>query len=229
MLDLGIAKAQDAQKKNPNLSTTIYEAIKEQIIRGELTPGSVLMERTLADSFAVSRTPVREALKRLSQEGWLLWEEHKRAIVSEITEADVREVFALREMIEPFAVRKIITDGQPQVLAGLLVPITNEMEKLSGSPTEFMNKDMEFHTTIVVQLGLTKLIPLWVKIYYDMMRFDVQSMYPKRRPDEIISEHRRLINAFWNGDLEDALDCIYLHFAQIFEAYKVVLHKPGKA
>ena len=72
------------EKKDQNLSTVIYEAIKEKIIKGEYTPGTLLMERSLADEFQVSRTPVREALNGLSQAGWLLWEERRRAVVSEI-------------------------------------------------------------------------------------------------------------------------------------------------
>jgi len=214
------------EKKDQNLSTVIYEAIKEKIIAGEYTPGTLLMERTLADEFQVSRTPVREALKRLSQEGWLLWEERRRAVVSEINESDVMELFTLREMIEPFAIKKIITEGQPQVLAGLLVPISNDMEKLAEQPTEFMEKDMEFHSTIIEQLHLTKLMPLWAKINDDMMRLDVQTIYPKREPKKIIAEHKKLINDFWNGDLEAAQKCSAEHRLQILKVY--LKHKDKK-
>ena len=59
----------NGQKREQNLSSSVYEAIKNKIINGELMPASILMERTIADEFGVSRTPVREALKRLSQEG----------------------------------------------------------------------------------------------------------------------------------------------------------------
>lgn len=215
------------EKKDQNLSTVIYEAIKGKIIQGEYTPGTLLMERSLADEFQVSRTPVREALKRLSQEGWLLWEERRRAVVSEIGESDVMELFTLREMIEPFAIRKIIAEGQPQVLAGLLVPITNDMEKLKDAPTEFMKRDMDFHSAIIEQLHLTKLMPLWAKINDDMMRLDVQTIYPKRDPDKIIAEHKKLIDAFWNGRLDAALEISAEHRLQILKVY-LAKHKDKK-
>ncbi|MEG1911875.1 MAG: GntR family transcriptional regulator, partial [Cloacibacillus sp.] len=73
--------ANAGNKKDQNLSSTIYESIKERIINGDFLPGGILMERTIADEFGVSRTPVREALKRLSQEGWVDWEERRRAVV----------------------------------------------------------------------------------------------------------------------------------------------------
>ena len=68
-------------KKEQNLSSAVYEAIKDKIINGEFLPGSILMERSIAEEFGVSRTPVREALKRLSQEGWVDWEERRRAVM----------------------------------------------------------------------------------------------------------------------------------------------------
>ena len=102
-------------RKEQNLSSTVYETIKDKIINGEFLPGTLLMERNIADECGVSRTPVREALKRLSQEGWVDWEERRRAVVSEITIEKIVELFTLREMIEPFAIKKIITDGKPQV------------------------------------------------------------------------------------------------------------------
>lgn len=215
-------------KKGQSLSSMVYETIKSRIVNGEILPGCVIMERTLAEDFKISRTPVREALKRLLQEGWVVWEEKRKAVVSEIKESDVIELFKLRNMIEPFAIRTIIESGEPQVLAGSLVPVTNEMEKLKGSPKEFMKKDMDFHTAIVAELHITKLEPLWSKIYDDMLRLDVQSIYPKRNPDLIVAEHRRLINALWNGDLDDALECIAYHTEQILKVYRDHLTKKEK-
>ena len=87
------AKHQDEHKKDQSLSSMVYETLKQRIINGELLPGSVMMERTLAEDFKISRTPVREALKLLLQEGWIVWEERRKAVVSEIKESDVIELF----------------------------------------------------------------------------------------------------------------------------------------
>lgn len=71
-----------AKKKSESLSNYVYEAIKKKIINGELAPGNSLMDRALAAEMGVSRTPIRDALKRLSQEGCVLWREHKGIVVS---------------------------------------------------------------------------------------------------------------------------------------------------
>lgn len=204
-------------KKSESLSNYVYEAIKKKIINGELAPGNQLMDRVLAAEMGVSRTPIRDALRRLSQEGWVLWREHKGIVVSKVNSDDEYQLFLLREMIEPFIVRKIITMKRPQVLAGQLVAIADEMETMLDNPVEFMKKDMQFHTVIIEFLGVTKLMPLWGKICDDMTRLVVQSVRTRRPPNEIMEEHKVLIEAFWRADLEKALECINRHCRLIVE------------
>lgn len=207
-------------KKEQNLSSSVYELIKNKIINGEYMPGSVLMERSIAEEAGISRTPVREALKRLSQEGWIDWEERRRAIVSRITIEKILELFTLREMIEPFAIKKAIDDGRPQILAGQLAVVVADMEASKETPVDFMKQDMEFHSTIVRFMGMPNLNALWQKISEDMMRLVVQEIYPQREPDTIIGEHRRLVDALWNSDREVALACIEGHFSIIVDMFK---------
>ena len=80
---------------------------------------------------------------------------------------------------------------------------------------------------IIEQLHLTKLMPLWAKINDDMMRLDVQTIYPKRDPDKIIAEHKKLIDAFWNGRLDAALEISAEHRLQILKVY-LAKHKDKK-
>ena len=207
-------------KKEQNLSSAVYEAIKDKIINGEFLPGSILMERSIAEEFGVSRTPVREALKRLSQEGWVDWEERRRAVVSEITISKIMELFTLREMIEPFAIKKIISEGKPQLLAGQLSAVYQEMAEAKGSPIDFMKHDMEFHTTIVHFMGLSILNTLWQMISEDMTRLVMHAVYPRRDTDVILAEHKALIDALWNADHVRALECIDGHFSIIVDLFK---------
>lgn len=212
----------DGDKSNEkNLSTSIYDAIKEKIINGELKPGSILMERKLAGDFGVSRTPVREAIGRLAQDRWVIWRERKRTIVSEITQDDVFELFTLRDMIEPYAIRKIITEGQPQLMAGILAAKIDEMLPVMDNEIEFMKHDIAFHTAIVDALGINKLKPLWQKISEDMMRLNVQAVGQARPSKDIIAEHRTIMDAFWNKDLEKALSCMKMHTGMILKIYNM--------
>ena len=197
--------------KSESLASYAYKAIKKKIVNGELEPGNALMDRVLAEELGVSRTPVREALKKLADEGWVFWEEHKGIVVSEVTEDDEYELFLLRNMIEPYVVRMIITDKKPQILAGMLVSYIEEMEKAQDNYVEFIKIDMQFHTTIIKYLGMPKLLPLWNNICDDMTRLVVQSIHYQRPTKDAISEHKALIEAFWRADIETALACINSH------------------
>lgn len=216
-----LISGKNTKKEEYNLAGLIYEGIKKKIIEGELKPNSLLPERALAEEFGVSRTPVREALKRLAQDGLIDWEEHKRAVVSEIKGKDVIELFLMREMIEPFAFKKIIKFGEPTVLAGMLVPIVREMEELRENHVELMKKDMVFHSTIVNFVGVEKLSQLWQKISDEATRLAIYALHAARSPEDVITEHRMIIDAFWNGDLERALECINDHHSKIQLAYKI--------
>lgn len=219
-MPFNIFPSDNSPKKDQNLSGLIFDSLKDKIIVGDLAPNTMIMEREIAADFGVSRTPVREALKRLSQEGLILWEERKRAVVSEISEQDVMELFLMREMIEPFAIQKVFEHGEPQLLAGLLVPIIKEMEKLKDSHVELMKQDMVFHSTIVNYLGIKMLSLMWQKISDEMTRVAIYALHAKRQPETIIKEHTELIDSFWHCDLDKALYCIQGHHINIIAAYK---------
>lgn len=205
--------------KPESLAAYAYNAIKQKIVDGRFTPGDMLKDSEIAVELGVSRTPVREALRRLSHEGWVVWKEHQGIIVSKATHEDEYQLHLLREMIEPFIVKKIITSKRPRALAGILSNILDEMEEVQHDPVEFMKKDMEFHTIIVDYLGLTKLKPLWNIVCDDMTRLVVQSVRRRRPPADILQEHKVLVEAFWHSDLEAALECITTHCKRIIEDY----------
>lgn len=210
------ARERGAAKKSAresSLSAAIYRSVKKRIINGEFVPGSIVLERSLSEEYGVSRTPVREALKRLSQEGWIDWEERRRAVVSEITEAKILELFKVREMLEPFAIAEAIECGRSQLLAGQLAAVNMKMAAATDSQVDFMKYDMEFHTTIVNSIKLSLLDALWQKVREDMTRLAMHSIYPQRDHDVILGEHNELMDALWRSERERALKCIRKHFS----------------
>lgn len=83
----------------------VYTEIKNAIINLELSPGSIVQEEVLAQRLGVSRTPIREALRRLAQDGFVRILSKKGTLVSEITPGDVLEIFEVRMSLEPLAAR----------------------------------------------------------------------------------------------------------------------------
>jgi len=202
---------ENKKRQSESLASYAYNKIRNKIVDGELAPGNVLSDQALAEELGVSRTPVREALKKLSDEGWVLWTERKGITVSKVNEDDEYQLLLLRKMIDPYVVKMAITTKRPQVLAGKLVACVDEMERVKNNPVEFIKADMSFHTEIIKYLGLTKLLPLWDNICDDMTRLVVQSIHFRRPADDIIEEHRLLVEAFWHSDLKTAIVYVNKH------------------
>ena len=112
------------------LSQQVYETIKKDIVSLKYPPGSFLKERELAESLGVSRTPVREAIQRLSQELWVISGDGKKMQVRPITLADVHEIIQIRNIVEYSAIDWVINYGEPRVIAGQLDSILTEMKKV---------------------------------------------------------------------------------------------------
>ncbi len=214
-----------SEEEKQNLSNVIYLDVKRQIVELRLLPGEVLLERTLASSLGTSRTPVREALKRLAQDGWILWQERRRAVVRDISIKDVQEVFMLRKMVETFAIRDVFAHGEPRLLAGLLVPTINKMKENIDCPIVFNQEDMKFHTLIVEHLENGRLNQIWSRIRDETTRIALYSIHERRRPEAIINEHEALINGFWERDCEKTVTSMVEHFQKIQEAYSEKFHK----
>ncbi|MEG1911874.1 MAG: FCD domain-containing protein, partial [Cloacibacillus sp.] len=134
--------------------------------------------------------------------------------------------FTLREMIEPFVIKRAIAQGKPQLLAGQLAAVNQEMEAVKDSPFEFMKRDMEYHTTIVQFMGLGNLNAMWQRVSEDMTRLAAHSIYPRRAPDVIIAEHKELIEALWTANAEKAQACISRHFSIVVDIIREKMTPP---
>jgi DNA-binding GntR family transcriptional regulator len=84
-----------------SLTSTVHARLKDRILRVEVRPGQVVYEADLAQEFEVSKTPIREALQLLAQSGWVVVLPRKGYLVKPVELRDIREIFALRRMIEP--------------------------------------------------------------------------------------------------------------------------------
>lgn len=84
-----------------SLTDDVYDRLRDQILRVERRPGDVVYEADLAAEFAVSKTPVREALRLLAQSGWVVVLPRKGYLIRPVELRDVRDIFAIRRMIEP--------------------------------------------------------------------------------------------------------------------------------
>jgi DNA-binding GntR family transcriptional regulator len=206
-----------------NLSNRIYEDIKSRIIEVRLAPDAVLDERSLAGELGASRTPVREALRRLALEGWVVWPERRQACVRGITPDDAAEIFSVRDMLEVYAITVIFDSKEPRFLAGQLVPLANQMRERAEERVAFIKADMAFHSQIINHAGNSRLCGLWDRIAGEVMRIAIYTLSGGRNPRTIHNEHEALIEGFWSADRELTIREMRKHHEMIIRAYQIRL------
>jgi DNA-binding GntR family transcriptional regulator len=200
-----------------NLSTRIYESLKKSIVELKYAPGSLLQERQLAEALGASRTPVREAIKRLVQEGWLVGEDRRRVVVKALSLKSAKDVFEFRSMVEPFALTIAFEKGEARSLAGKLDFQIQKMASLRGDRISFIKADMVFHTLIVENTGNDLLTRIWKNISEEIIRIAIFSMDEARRTEIILSEHTEIVQALWEGRKDSVLEMLALHHRNILE------------
>jgi DNA-binding GntR family transcriptional regulator len=192
------------------LSNQVYEKIKKSITSLEYSPDSTLQEATLAAILGVSRTPIREATMQLLQEGWLI-REGRSLRVKTLSREDMEQIFEIREILEKEALVKTFTRGNPRLIAGFLDDLVQKMEQ-EDDFYNFTRFDLDFHATIVKNMGNDRLTQFWCNIYEEIFRcglFSVRAV--KNRRDQVINEHGKIIECCWKKDLECALKAMEEH------------------
>lgn len=133
----------------------VYQQILDSIISGRLAPGQRLRERELSDQYGVSRIPVREAIHRLEQDGFLVTAPRRGAVVRKLTLKDVEELFDLRVLLESFAARRaaerVAGGADASHLVGTLRDAKEALEAGDAARTSDLNTS--FHDQIIALAG----------------------------------------------------------------------------
>lgn len=128
-----------------SLVEAIARDLREQILAGKLPPGQRISQLSIAEHYGVSRLPVREALRALSSQGLVVIEPGRGARVMALDASDLREVYLMRERLEPVAVALAIPMvTEPDIARA--EQLLREMEKIGARDAEWLRLDREFHT-----------------------------------------------------------------------------------
>ena len=178
------------------LRDVIFDTIREAIIAGELKPGERLMEVQLAEKMGVSRTPVREAIRKLELEGLVDMIPRKGAHVAELSVKDIMDVLEVRASLDGLATSLSairITDDEIKELKHIYTQFAHYVEKenLQGS----IKKDVEFHDIIYRSSRNDKLIQISNNLREQVHRFRVIYLKGYSSPKAIIKEHEDIIEA----------------------------------
>jgi DNA-binding GntR family transcriptional regulator len=212
-----------------NLANKIYQKILADIVELRLVPGDFLLERNIAEKLGVSRSPVREAIKRLIQEGWLIAEDRHRPIVKGFSLKEGTALFQFRHMAELFALDWAFENGLSKNLAGQLDLYIRKMREVAKEQVKFIRADVDFHTAIVNAVDNEFLTRAWITVGNELVRMVIYGMDYFRTVDKIIDEHENLIQSMWENDRMAAAQMLILHHENIFEGIKRQLLKSKQA
>lgn len=191
---------------NQPLSDTAYSELRSRITRLQIPPGTSFTEGQIASELGLSKTPVREALTRLRQEGFVVIDHAAGYRSSDVTIKDTRDLFALRVLLEGEAAW--LAAGQALHLSDL-----RELEELcerSYSPADtasvdrFLEANTRFHLTIGKAAGNHRLAQIFEVSLVQMERLFRIGLLLSSRSDEIVHEHRELLEAIVSGDADQA-------------------------
>ncbi len=184
----------------------VHEKLREAILRGHLKPGERLIERKLAGQLGVSRTPVREALRILELEGLVSHLPRIGAVVAQVNDMEVYEVYRIRVVLEGLAARMAAERIEPDQLARLAELLTSMEELAAKDDLEGLEKaHREFNDTIYRAAGSPRLYGMISSLVDYIATYARVGYSHPGRVAEALQEHRQLVEAvkLRDGDLAE--------------------------
>jgi DNA-binding GntR family transcriptional regulator len=191
-------------KRTQSIADSVFLALENDILSGALKKGDLITELKACEQFGVSRTPVREALQRLRQEG-LVEESGKGAIVIGITEADIDDIYEVRIRIEGLAAarcaERISAEEQKRLSDSVAL---QEFYAERGAADSLRNLDSEFHRLIFSYCGSRTMETLLLELHRKVKLVRRVSVENPTRAREAVSEHRAILEAIAARDAGQA-------------------------
>ena len=181
------------------LREVVSETLRQAIKDGILKPGERLMEIQLADELGVSRTPIREAIRKLEQEGFVVMVPRRGTYVADISLKDIAQVFEIRSALEELAAglaAERITPDELEYLERILVEINDFIDK--GQFDKIVDADIRFHDVLYHASRNTRLVDILHNLREQMLRFRSVSMHYPGRLAATWEEHRQMVENIAN-------------------------------
>ena len=190
---------------NRTLWQQVRERLREEVLSGELAPGTVLSESALARSLGVSRGPIREALGRLASEGLVRITPRRGAIVADLSRDEFVEAYQVREALETFAIRLAVPqleESDRDRLRELHEEMVEHAQR--DEVNAFFDANAAFHDLFVTASGNQKLHEMYRLLMDQMGRYLARSLALRGSLEKSIAEHSAILEAVDAGDAERA-------------------------
>ncbi len=177
----------------------VYEHLKLEILAGTLEPGSKLAEIPISERLGVSRTPVREAVQRLAQDGLVQIEANKGAKVRGISAAEIEEIYAVREVLDGLAAKLAAQHRSNKHIRTMQNALQKLEQAASTAYTEQISADLEFHNAIATASGNSTLETTLKSLAQSVARVKLLTRETNQN-QSTYDAHHAILNAIENKD-----------------------------
>lgn len=201
------------------LRDVVFNTLRKAILKGELKPGERLMEIALAERLGVSRTPVREAMRKLELEGLVVMIPRRGAQVANITEKDLNDVLEVRMALENLSIEnacKKMTEEQLAELKKAAKVFEATMEE--GNLVNLVEADVAFHEVIYQSSDNCRLNQVLNNLREQIYRYRVEYLKEEETRKLLVKEHDEIYEAIRNRDVKTAQEISYQHIENQREA-----------
>lgn len=194
------------------LRDVVFKTLRQGILTGELKPGERLMEIHLANKLGVSRTPIREAIRKLELEGLVTMIPRRGAEVAQITEKSMKDVLEVRKVLDNLSVElacERITEEEKEQLKNACVDFEDAVR--TGDFSMIAKTDVVFHDIIVAATRNMRLSQMVNNLAEQMYRYRFEYIKDSSQHSRLIGEHREICQGIIERDKEKALAAIETH------------------
>lgn len=206
-----------------NLSGQVEEAIRRDIVAGALVPSQRLRAQEISDRYGVSATPAREALQRLAGQGFIHLDDRQSARVAEVSPRDLKEVYWLRRLLEPVALRlsfenggdrwRVELEAATEALRHADRPQPGTSQAASATWPEVHRN---FHLKLFADADAPHLLRMLTSLYHHSERYRMLARKHTVSTDNF-HEHEAIVRAVMNGDIETAGSALASHIDATYE------------
>lgn len=211
------------------LRDVVFNTLRKAILKGELKPGERLMEIALAEKLGVSRTPVREAMRKLENEGLVVMAPRRGAQVANITEKDLNDVLEVRIALENLSIENACKRMNEEQLADLKKAAENFNKTMAdGNLVKLAEADVAFHEVIYRASDNKRLVQVLNNLREQIYRYRVEYLKEEETRNLLVHEHVELYEAIRNRDVKKAQEISYRHIENQREAIIRTIEEENK-
>src|SRR5271165_4365664 len=208
-----------------------HDYVKRQVLTGGFPGGELISEGEVAAALGMSRTPVREAFLRLEAEGLLRLYPQSGALVVPVSSEEARAVIEARLVLEQFAARKVIGRGAA-VRASVFERLSAELQRQRDAAAkadweEFSEADRAFHSVTLQESGNAIVSGFYSSLRDRQTRMNRELVMHEERITTILEEHRLIVEAMRDGDLERAEEIVRTHLASTMRTLGLAVEHSG--